>query len=47
MSAARWNGAAHQNATGAVRIATTQPQFGNWKAGNIEIKKIGTPKIAA
>ena len=21
-----------------------QPQFGNWNDGNIEIKKIGTPK---
>ena len=47
MSAARWNGAAHQNATGAVRTATTQPQFGNWNAGNMEIRKMGTPRIVA
>ena len=30
------------DATGAVRIATTQPQFGNWKAGELEIRKMGT-----
>ena len=39
MAAARWNGHAAQATTGRARTAATQPQFGNWKAGIIEIAK--------
>ena len=47
MAAARWNGHAAQATTGRARIAATQPQFGNWNAGIIEIAKTGTVSTAA
>src|SRR4051794_10895899 len=47
MAAARWNGHAAQATTGRARTATTQPQWGNWKAGNMEIATTGTVRAAA
>ena len=34
IAAARWNGQAAQLTTGSASATATQPQFGNWKAGN-------------
>ena len=39
MAAARWNGHAAQLTTGSARAPATQPQWGNWKAGNMEISE--------
>ena len=47
MAAARWKGHAAQVTTGRARIPATQPQFGNWNAGNIEIRNTGTVRMAA
>ncbi len=46
-AAARWNGQAAQLTTGSARAPATQPQFGNWRAGTIEIRKTGTVRAAA
>ena len=47
MAAALWNGHAAQLTTGSARAPATQPQLGNWKAGNIEMRNTGTARTAA
>src|SRR5699024_5789671 len=45
-TAPRWNGQPPQNVTGNDSTMATQPQCGNWKTVNIEIKNSGTVRMA-